>query len=429
MNIPGFHRLYIPILLAACLVATPAPSAKATRCDLNDYLSYLFTKKKPFNQAAYLKKVDYFEKAISSNRLASLEKLSELDRVALIEAITKSKQVNPLNLAEALETNPVFRKKILNISKKLKSKNGYRLSSLNDVFNEIFDAANPKFDAILTKKWKGKPQQLIDQWIDRELGRRNMQDAAKSLGILKNETTLEKFRLWKQRHRNAIETSINASSNGPLIYFFKTPGKMPDISFFKANEKLFEKIEKNGLESIKPDIYAHYRNAAVSQLVYDNIKRNYGRVFKAMIAYYTYQHWNEIKNQSKLLYNIASTTIGNLFVDDEELQNQINKTFSLEEAQKEEIINSLQTLSEETNGGIRPEDIWNQVKAHLELTTEDLKPNLTNPDAKLSNHKNTVSDQDIETISLQLLAEMKKQKTINSSVITQYKKWLGSRKN
>jgi hypothetical protein len=409
------------------LTAIQVPTAIATKCNWNDYLSYIFTKKKPFNQLAYTKKVEQFEKAISLNQLNAVEKLSPIDQVALIEALTKTNQVNPLNLAENLQKHPVFRNKILKISKKLKTKNGYRLSNLNDVFDEIFRLNNPQFDAVFTKKWKGKEKELIDQWINQELGRRNMESVAKQLGLLKNETALEKFRLWKQRQRNGIEIALNASTNGPMIYFFKTPGKMPNIKFFKANESLLNKIEQNGLESIKPELHAHYRNPAIAQLVYDNIKKNYGRVFKALIAYYTYQNWSEIKKQTQLAYNIASTGIQNLFIDNQKLQNQIDKTFSLEEAQEEEIMNTLQTISDESNGKLKPEDIWNQVKAHLELTTEDLKPNLINPDAKLSDHKNKVNEKEIEAISLKLIAEMIEQKTIHPSVIQQYKNWLKKR--
>jgi hypothetical protein len=402
--------------------------AHASQCDWQDYLSYLFSQDKPFNRAAYVKKVEHFERAISSKKLNGLDKLTAMDQIALIEAFTKSNHVNPLNLAEILERNPVFRKKIEKIGKKIKTKNGYRLSNLNHVFDEIYTATNPQFDAILSKKWKGKDKQLIDQWINQELGKRNMESVAKSLGILKDETAFEAFKLWKQRHRNGIKISVNTAANGPMIYYLKTLGNLPNIKLFKVNEKLFEKIEKEGLESIKPELYAHYRNSAISQLIYNNIKKNYGRAFKALAAYYIYQNWNEIKKQSNLYYNMASTAIGNLLIDEEDLQDQINKTFSLEAAQEEEIINTMQAISDESNGNLRPEDIWNQVKAHLELTNEDLKPNITNPDQKLSDQKNKVSEHDVETVSLKILREMKHKKMIKPSVIIEYVKWIHHQK-
>jgi hypothetical protein len=203
------------------------------------------------------------------------------------------------------------------------------------------------------------------------------------------------------------------------------PGSLPKIKFFRANEDLIKKIEKEGLEAIKPELYAHYKNRAVAQLVYESLKKKYISAFKAIAMYYVYQHWSEIKGQTQLVYNIGKNTIESFFLSDEDLQKQVDQTFSLDQAQEEEIINTLQTLAEEQNGKLLPNDIWNQVKMHLELTAEDLKPNFTGKKKNDgSDQKQIVTEQEIISTSLRIIKELVDQKTIHPSVFSNYKQWI-----
>jgi hypothetical protein len=432
VSLPYFKTIFTvrSAFLALLLALTPY-SAKAVQCDFRDHLNHLFSKKKSFNKTHYENKVSEFQKAIAEQTRIKYEGLSPEDRIALLEAMTKNAHTNPLNLGEILEKNPVFRKKVMRITKQLKMKNGFRLSNLNQVFDEMFASIHPKFDALRSRQWKGQRDKLINQWIDQELGRKNMESAAKSLGILKDETAMERFRIWKKRHQNALNLSMNLSANGPMLYFFKTPGNLPKVSFFKSNAKLFEKIEREGLESVKPEIFTHYKNKATAQVIYDNVVRNYTRVFKGVMAYYIYQNWDETKTQVKLMYSLGKNSIESFFLDENELQQQINRTFSLEAAQEEEIMNTIQTISEEQNGKIAPVDVWNQVKAHLELTTEDLKPNVTGNEepGSDSDRKNRVTNEQIQQVSLKLLNEMVEQKTIQPSVLKKFESWTEKKRN
>ena len=420
--------LRIPIL-CVLLFATAPSQSNAVICNPIEQLRSLFRKDKPFDRDAYQLRVEEFKKTIINNKWEKVEKLSSIDQVALMEALTKSKGRNPLDLADLLQKDPKIRNQVLNIAKKIKSKNGYRLSNLNQSFDQLFEVIHPKIKGLPFFKWKTKKNQVIDQWIGHELGRRDLETAARNLGILKDENAIEKFRLWKKRHSNAINISINASLNTASLRYLGAPGMLPKVKFFRANEDLIRKIEKEGLESIKPSIYAHYQNAATAHLVYETIKKNYIRAFKGIALYYLYHHWRETKGQLNLVYNIGKNSIESLFLSDEKLQKQVDQTFSLDRAQEEEIINTLQTIAEEQNGKLAPNDIWNQVKAHLELTVDDLKPDFTGKNKSIpTNQKKVVTDQQITMTSMKILNELVDEKTVSPSILKKYEEWLKNRK-
>jgi hypothetical protein len=100
--------LRIPIL-CVLLFATAPSQSNAVICNPIEQLRSLFRKDKPFDRDAYQLRVEEFKKTIINNKWEKVEKLSSIDQVALMEALTKSKGRNPLDLADLLQKDPKIR--------------------------------------------------------------------------------------------------------------------------------------------------------------------------------------------------------------------------------------------------------------------------------------------------------------------------------
>lgn len=258
-----------------------------------------------FDYSRFLDRREDFVRSLNEGTSIDFNAVSDsVDRVALLDAIGKTRELEFLSLERILQSGTQAQKLELDrIVTKFDFVTGLSALKAEQALGELYllvhtsSRAPGKFWDRFTLKM------AIKKRIESSLVKKELLSAFQDLDLIRDPSALERMSQWRANHRVLESIVIAGVLNFLSWHYFSMIAHIPGIKLEPRRQlpmELIEKIKRGGFDSVYNDVRPYFKNTEVFNTVWKSAQVAYSTFFVVYGAVIVFQSTPELSRMTGL---------------------------------------------------------------------------------------------------------------------------------